>query len=83
VRVGTSEFQACCLKCGNVFLRVEEKPTLPPSPLKKARSGWKQGVLDWLHQASEVIPADDDPFTTATPTLPEEEPPILPPSPSM
>jgi hypothetical protein len=79
VRVGTSEFQACCLKCGNVFLRVEERHPAPPPP-KKARSGWKQGILDWLHQASEVLPADDDPFTTATPTLPEEEPPILPPS---
>ena len=53
VRVGTREFHAQCLKCGNIFALVDEHesedealPT-PETPQADAASRWVQAELEW------------------------------------
>ncbi len=57
VRVGTRDFQACCLKCGNVFHRVEPAPEELPKPKlgKTRKTDGQQKVLAWPEEAQGRI----------------------------
>ena len=74
VRVGTREFHAQCLKCGNVFRRVNGPEEAQPSQgnaLPSQDSGWSQGTLDLSQSDSgtddaDAETSDTDPGMNAT-----------------
>ena len=64
VRVGTKEFHAQCLRCGNLFARVEpERRARTPEPVGEERAapteapvqseGWEQVQIVWAIASSE------------------------------
>jgi hypothetical protein len=67
--VGTKEFHAQCLMCGNAFAPIDprqEHESNRHQAKPTSNSGWKQGELDLgqpdAHTAHEdVAPADDEP----------------------
>lgn len=65
VRVGTREFHAQCLKCGNLFRKVSgrEAQTSPADGLPTQDSGWTQGILVMPKDVSTPVDqtADDIP----------------------
>ena len=73
VRVGTQEFHAQCLLCGNEFRLVDDEPEQrepkPDVPRRKptSDSGWTQGEME-LPQA--VVDDETDLPEDATPNLP-------------
>jgi hypothetical protein len=87
VRVGTKEFHAQCLKCGNEFRRVNGQHGAQPGQaedLPVQDSGWSQGILGLAEE--DGMPADPEasPIRPSTDALPDDEgpqasdPPILP-----
>ena len=61
VRVGTREFQACCLKCGNVFQRADALPEgRTQSVPATSRSIWEQGHLVWPESDGSPDPGVSD-----------------------
>ena len=65
VRVGTKAFEACCLKCGNVFRRVDPSPEAAAPTVQADRTnGWRQGRLEWPRGSTPLF-LDDHPSPTA------------------
>jgi hypothetical protein len=79
VRVGTAEFHAQCLKCGNLFALVEQRvePNLPaPAPVDDkptSDSGWEQITFDMTvndHVDEKTIDQDSAASAPFAPIVP-------------
>ena len=65
VRVGTKAFEACCLRCGNAFRRVDPSPeSVGPAARTDKTNGWRQGRLEWPGESTPLF-LDDHPSPTA------------------
>ena len=77
-RVGAKEFQACCLKCGRVFVRADAAPPpeMPAIRVGKAKTPWEQGRLVWPGSPLAVERDETPPSAEGNPSSPlnEEEP---------
>lgn len=64
VRVGTKEFQACCLKCGNIFKRVDvgAQPSARSASKNASSSSWQQKTIIWPE--ARPMPGGEDPKGT-------------------
>ena len=74
-RVGAKDFQACCLKCGHVFERVDAAPApeMPRTRVGKAEAPWEQRLLVWPESASSVAERESWPSGGESPSTPLDE----------
>jgi len=80
VRVGTKEFHAQCLVCGNTFRLVDQQSETvhgqaQPDDKPTSDSGWEQGILDWDSDPGNLPDSD---ISRGDPDRPDAMP-ILPP----
>ena len=74
-RVGAKEFQACCLKCGRVFVRVDASPMpeMPRTRVGKAKTPWEQRRLVWPESTPAAAEQEVRRSAEQSPSLPLEE----------
>ena len=74
-RVGAKDFQARCLKCGRVFVRVDAVPApeMPVIRVGVAKTPWEQGRLVWPQSPSCAERDEARQLSEQSPALPLNE----------